>query len=424
MMEAMLEAAKRFQELEERSAAQQASFQQMQQQYQQMHENASQLQSLAEERLAALSALNVELKARHAQGEQTLNEVRALLDEAKACQSRIDQAVAAADSRQQVDAERAAQVAHTLGVVQTLMEKLQTRQAQLEQSLLAMETLVKDQGKRNGDTTELMQRQEQLEKALAAFDATQQAEKGLMAHFEKTLAAVKTRVAELEKRPAGNGESAPVAVNELLAKVEEIRQILDQGAEQAAKALELSAQALEKAATAASSQPAAAVVPGEGQQQLEEEFRKFLARCDEDYKAALERENKLAAQWRKALDSLPSRAEGAIQKFLEQTQSRMDQSFLSWLKQREERVAEREGRDEDLLQKIIERQQALEGQIEKLPKAAEAAAAPPEWMQAIQASNATHTNEIRFLKTLLWITLAAVGLSYGLVAYAVILRSS
>jgi chromosome segregation ATPase len=364
-----------------------------------MQEGAGQLQSLAEERLAALANLNVELKARHSQGEQVLAEVRTAVEEAKAWQ-------AAAEKSRQCETERVAQLAQMLEVMQALVDKLQSRQAQIEQSLVAVEALAKDQGKRNGEAEKLIQRQDHLEKTLAGLDATQQAEKSLFAHFEKSLNSLKGRVAELEKRPAsqeGNGsEPDGAAVAELEKKVEDLRQ------------------AVEKASAAAASAPAAPA--GEGGP-APEEFRQFLARCEEDYKAALERENKLAAQWRKALDSLPSRAEGAIQRFLEQNQGKLEQSFAYWLQQREQRAAELEKREEGLLNKVIEKQRSMENEMVKLAGGG-GSSVSTEWTQTIEALSASHTNELRFLKTLLWITLAAVGLSYGLVAYAVILRSS
>lgn len=400
VMEAMLEAAKGFQEFEERYLANEAGFQSMQQQFRQMQEGAGQLQSLAEERLAALANLNVELKARYSQGEQVLADVRAAVEEAKAWQ-------AAAEKSRQCETERVSQLAQMLEVMQALVDKLQNRQAQIEQSLVAVEALSKDQGKRNGDAENLTQRQDQLEKALANVEATKQAEKSLFTHFEKTLNGLKGRVSELERRPApqeGNGsEPAGTAVADLEKKVEELRQ------------------AVEKAAAAAISVPVAAA-GGEGGA-APEEFRQFLTRCEEDYKAALERENKLAAQWRKALDSLPSRAEGAIQKFLEQNQGRLEQSFGHWLQQREQRAAELEKREEGQLNKVIEKQRSMENEMAKLAGGG-GSSVSTEWTQTIEALSASHTNEIRFLKTLLWITLAAVGLSYGLVAYAVILRSS
>jgi hypothetical protein len=413
VMETMLEAAKRFQDFERRYLANEATFEQMQQQFRQMYDNAGQLQSLAEERLASFSNLNMELKARHSQGEQLLTDVKTLLEEARACQSRVEQACGTVEK----DNQGTAQLAQTLGVVQTLVDKLQTRQANLEQSLVATETLIRDQAKHQGGDDQVTQRQDQLEKTLTALQATQQAEKGLLSHFEKTVSSLKTRVGDLERRPApkagGGNEQPAAAVAELAAKVEELR-------EQTVKAQELSTQALEKASVAASAAPAPA--PAEGAV-APEEFRKFLARCEEDHKAALERESKLAAQWRKALEGLPARTDGAIQRFLEQNQPRLEQSFAAWIQQREQRNADVEQRDEGILSKVIEKQHALESELAKLGGGSGSAVAP-EWTQAVEAASAAHTNELRFLKTLLWITLAAVGLSYGLVAYAVILRSS
>ncbi len=408
VMEAMLEAAKRFQDFEGRYLANEAAFQQMQQQFRQMSDHGAQLQSLAEERLVSLSNLNVELKARHSQGEQKLTEVKTLLEEAKACQSRVEQAAGVTEKGSQ----STAQLAQTLGVVQTLVDKLQTQQANLEQSLLATETLIGDQGKRQGgDDPATTQRQDQLEKTLTALEATQHAEKGLLSEFEKTISSLKARVGDLERRPAprAGGTGQPAAgVAELAAKVEELR-------EQTAKVQKLSVQALEKASAPAPAPAEGSVAP--------EEFLKFLARCQEEYKAALERQNKLAVQWHKALDNLPARADGAIQRFLEQNQSRMEQSFAAWMERREQRGTELDQQDEGILSKVIEKQRELENELAKLGGGSGPGVAP-EWTQTIESVSAAHTNELRFLKTLLWITLAAVGLSYGLVAYAVILRSS
>ena len=406
VMEAMLDAAKRFQDFERGYLANEAAFGQMQQQFRQMYDNAAQLQSLAEERLASLSNLNVELKARHAQGEQLLSDVKTLLEEARACQNRAEQAAGNVEKGNHGTAE----LAQTLGVVQSLVDKLQTRQANLEQSLVATETLIKDQSKRQGGDDQVTQRQDHLEKTLTSLQATQQAEKSVLTHFEKTVSALKARVGDLERRPAtkggGSNEQPAAAVAELTAKLEELR-------EQTAKAQELSAQALEKATAAASAAPA----PAEGVvAATPEEIRKFLAACEE-------RENKLTAQWRKAIDSLPTRADGAIQRFLEQNQARMEQSLNAWMQQREQRSVELDRRDEGILSKVIEKQRALEGELAKIGGTSGTSVAP-EWTQGMEAASAAHTNELKFLKTLLWITLAAVGLSYGLVAYAVILRSS
>ena len=407
VMEAMLEAAKRFQEFEERYLANESSFQQIRQQFQQMQDGGAQLQSIAEERLASLSSLNVELKARHAQGEQVLAEVREILGQAKAAQGGIEQALAAGDGRHQLEAERNTQLAQTVGVLQTLVDKLQSRQSQIEQSLLAVESLVKDQNKRQAGADELAKRQDQVEKSVATVAATQQAEKGLMAHFEKSLTNLKSRVGELENRPAAPPPSPDPgpAVADLAAQMDQLRQAVQQSAEEAAKA------------AVAAAVGAATVNPQDA-----EAFQKFLVRCEADYKAALERENKLSAQWRKALDTLPARAEAGIQKLLEQSQSKLDQSLASWRQQLERRAAEAEQGEDGALHKLAENQRHIEGELATLA-AAKASPVSPEWIQAVEAASAVHSSELRFLKTLMWITLAAVGLSYGLVAYAVILRS-
>ncbi len=90
-VETVVESARRLQELEEHYQANEASFGAIRQQFQQIQESATQLQSLTEERLADLITLNVELKARHASGEQTLDEVKAWLDKLKAQQAKTEQ---------------------------------------------------------------------------------------------------------------------------------------------------------------------------------------------------------------------------------------------------------------------------------------------------------------------------------------------
>ena len=78
-----------------------------------------------------------------------------------------------------------------------------------------------------------------------------------------------------------------------------------------------------------------------------------------------------------------------------------------------------EGRYDAIVEKAAQAQEALERlRADSQPQTAE-----PGWVEALEQASATHSSELRFVKTLLWITLAAVGLSYGLVVYAVILRS-
>ena len=493
-MEAVVETAKRFQEFEQRYQANQASFERIQVEFRQMQDGTVQLQSLAEERLAALANLNVELKARHSQGEQTLAEVRALQEEIKA-----------SGAERRLDADRAGQLVQTQAVLEALMGKIQERQAQLEQSLVATQALIEDQGKQGaardealagvrGLTEGIRDRQESLDKAVAALHGAQQAEKGLMAHFEKSLNTVRTMVVEIERRQgqtelnvaaikAMGGDATAVnqhavgAVAELmndigerqsamLAQIEEIRQTANQNGkatasdaaavkQQAAGAVaeamkdvgerhsvmlaqieeirhtanqsaEKAGQALEKAAQASVNGTAAVVAVAPGSPQEAIDFQQFSKRCDADHKQALERESKLQTQWRKAVEAFPSRAEAVVQKHLEQSQGRMDQAVTGWLQQREQRVGELDKRFDSMLSKVVEKHRQLEAQMSTLAAGSQpgAGAPPPEWMEAVEAANATHGSELRFIKTLLWITLAAVGLSYALVAYALILRSS
>lgn len=291
VMEAVVETAKHFQEFEDRYRANEASFNQIQHQFQQMQEGAAQLQSLTEERLAALSGLNVELKVRHSQGEQTLAEVRSLVEEMKAQQARLEQGLSTSETRHQLDAERSGQLAQTLGVVEALVEKLQGRQSQLEQSLVAVKTLIRDQDKRQARREDALSevrsvaeqvadREAQTEKALGVLQSTQQAEKGLITHFEKALNTVRSMVVELEKRHDG------------------------------------------------------------------------------------------------------------------------------------------------IVNSMIEKHRGLEKEVAKLASAAQPRVASAEWMETMESVSTAQGSDLRFIKTLLWITLAAVGLSYALVAYAVILRSS
>src|SRR5713101_6687959 len=94
--EAIVETAKHLHELEEHYRTNESSFGRIQEQFQQIQESSTQLQSLTEERLAAMNALNIELKARHSQGEQALAGVKSALEE---CQ----QALAEGQTRTQAE---------------------------------------------------------------------------------------------------------------------------------------------------------------------------------------------------------------------------------------------------------------------------------------------------------------------------------
>jgi hypothetical protein len=486
VLEAVVGAAKRFQEFEERYRTNETAFTEIQQQFRQMQEGAAHLQSMTEERLAALSSLSVELKSRHAQGEQTLAEIRKLTEEIRAQQKHVEQGLAGAESHRQADVARTAELRQTLKVVETMVAKLQERQAQLEQSFVAVDALMKDQGKRHADHDKALretrsaadavaERQARAEKALGAVQSAQQADKNLLAHLEKALHTVRTMAVELEKRQAQievtvaaiktNGGEATVnqhtveAVTRLMkdigdrqaammALVEETRQGAAKNAEEvlrvdqklarlekdgtealegAKAARDLASQALEKAAAApaAAAGPAAPMDPGQ-QEKLAGDFQTYLARCDAEHKAAIERENKLQAQVRKTLETLPGRAEAAMQKVLEQSQGRADKTLAGWLQQHEQRVVDLEKRNETMVNKIVETHRAMERELAKIGSGAQPGqpALPPEWAQNVEALLAQTGSELRFVKTLLWVSLAAVGLSYALVAYAVILRSS
>ena len=475
-LEGVVETAKRFHEFEERYRTNETAFAQIQQKFQQMQEGATHLQSMSEERLASLNGLSVEMKARHSQGEQTLGEMRKVLDEIRAQQKAAEQAGG------QAQAAKAAEVAQTVGVVQSLVNKLQERQGKLEQSLLALDALAKDQGRRGADrekalgeirssTDAVADRQVRSEKALSAVQAAQQADKNLIAHLEKALNTVRTMAVDLEKRQAQleatvaalktNGGDAAAnnhtvdAVSKLLhdigdrqsammSLVEETRQSaaknseevarvdqqlsrLDKAAAQAQEgakaARDLASQALEKAAAA----PAVAVPAGpiiqmdpKEQEKLALDFKAFVSRCEADHKAALERETKIEAQLRKTLEILPSRGESAMQKFLEQGQGRVEKTVNGWLHQHGQRVADIEERNETIVSKLIETHRSMEAAISKV---AGQGAPPPDWLQNMETLCNQTSAELRFVKTLLWVSLAAVGLSYVLVAYAVLLRS-
>ena len=94
--------------------------------------------------------------------------------------------------------------------------------------------------------------------------------------------------------------------------------------------------------------------------------------------------------------------------FRSQTSKRLEQGWSAWFDSREQQVTEMAKHYESL--------------VAKMGAEAGASSTPPGWAEVIESATASHTSELRFVKTLLWITLAAVGLSYALVAYAVIPR--
>lgn len=440
-MEAVLDAAKQVQEFESRYQANEAGFRQIEQQFRQMQEGNGQMQSLAEERLAAMSSLNVELKARHSQGEQTLAEVRALVDGLKA-------------QLHQRGADRSAELAQTLGVLQALVEKLQERQSQMEQSLVTIEALAREQEKHWAEQQAALggvravaektaEWQAQAEMTLGMLQATQQAEKGLIAHFEKSLNTVRSMVVEMEQRQAkvelgmvsikATGSDATMINQQTVGAVAGLMK--DIGDRQSAmttmieEARQLATQALERSMAAPGTAPAGTGPPStlpapEVQAQAAAQFQQFLAQCESQHQAAVERENELLAHWRQTLDKLPSHAEASAQKCLEQSNARLDQLWSQWLQTHDGQMADAEKRQQGFVDKVVEQHQLLEQQVTKLASGAQPHIASAEWIESVQAASAAQSSELRFLKTLLWITLAAVGISYVLVAYAVVLRSS
>jgi hypothetical protein len=378
----------------------------------------------------------------------------------------------------------------------------------LEQSLVAVQTLIEDHGKRSNAqdqvwhsvrslSEQIADRQGQVEKALSVVQATQEAEKGLIAHFEKVLGAVRARMADLETRqaqaelnvaalkPAGGdtpaiNETALAAVQELMREVkerqsesekewaalsslhqqlqdgqarteqmlgatmtlvEEVQKAAARASEQVTRVEENSAQAIEAARSAQalaaqalekaneipgpSEIPPGAELSGEQQQELTEGFQQFLKRCETEHKSLLEQEGRIQTQLRIALESFPARTEAAVNKFLEQSRTRVEQSCLSWLQHRERRIVDLENHFDGIVGKALQTQKVLEEQIAK-SAAAHSVEEPPEMselMQVLESTSAAHSSELRFVKTLLWVTLAGVGLAYALVVYAVILRS-
>ncbi|MBI3665986.1 MAG: hypothetical protein HY236_07135 [Acidobacteria bacterium] len=503
-MEAFVETAKRVQEFEDRYRTNEAAFERIHQQYQQMQESAGQLQALTEERLAALSTLNVELKVRHSKGEQALEEAHNLLAEVKAQQARWEQEMAALGSQRQADADRSAQAAQTLGVVQALAEQVQNRQAQLEQSQVALRALIEEQGKRVNDHEKVFQsfrnlggrlteRQAQVEKTVGVLTATQEAEKSLLARFEKTLGTAKARSAEIEQRQAqieqtlaalqkqssggsagraetlaavegltkeckqlqAESEKIGAAVKTLqqqfaqgqaygekmwsgaMAQIEEVHKTAAQAAgrssgveekcsrllEEIQSAQSLAKQALEKAEAVAVAPPAPIQLSPQDQEKAANDFRNLLARWTQEHQRSLENETRLQTQMRMALEGLPARAETSLSKFLEECRGRVEQLLNGWLESRGQHMMELENRFDGIVVQALETGQKLEKEAAKHAAPAEPQPAPAEWMDAVESATATHTSELRFVKTLLWVTLAAVGLAYALVFYAVIPRS-
>lgn len=425
-VETLVDTAKHLQELEDHYRANEGSFARIQDQFQQMQEASGHLQSLTEERLADLSALNVELKVRHSQGEQVLAGIQATLGELKLQQAKLDQDLASTETRFQGDADRSAQLGQTVEVLRALVEQLQGRQAQLEQSFVAIEALARDFSKRSerdpnwADLQNLAEqtaeRQARIEKALSALQEARQTEKGVIAHIEKSLNTVRSAVVDLEKRLSqfelsvaavqANGSEAAV-INQSVDTVRALLQDLadrqsalqarvDQAEEAALRAVEQSVQVGQPNGNRPSADdPAFAAAIAEGRQKASEDFQQLIEHCQAEHQAVLQ-------QCQAAFDGLPEQAHAEMREFLDSRRAEVEGNWLEWLRQQEERVLQ-----------AAERCAAAE-------KAARSAR--PEWAEAVQSACATHAAELRFIKTLMWVTLAAVGLAYGLVAYAVILK--
>lgn len=445
--EAFADTARRFQEYEDRYRISQVAFGQIQQQFQQMQQTAAQTQTAGEERLAALNALNVELKVRHSQGEQVLGEVRALLEAVKERQQ---------NWAQNADAEQMAAAARAAGAMETLAKQIEERQTSLEQALQAVEGMQQEQGKRYVEQQEVLSevrnlayqvadRQAQADKAFSIFNATHEAERGLLAHFEKSLDAVRSMTAETQKRQAQmelalgsvktGGDAGTVnekALAPLRALIEQVQQAVASAAQESATkcaqaieaaqaAQQVATQALEKAGEAPLVAPIADPTP-EDRQKANVTFQQFMARCQADHKSALEMESRLQTQVRGTIESLPSRTEGVVQKFLEQSKARIEQIVSGWLQHREQRMLDLESRHDQLVVKALEAHQMLEQELAKRNEAAQDPQQQPAvvsaWIEALEAASSAHTSELRFVKTLLWIALAAVGLGYALVLVA------
>jgi chromosome segregation ATPase len=424
-VETLVDTAKRLQELEDHYRANESAFAHMQEQFRQMQEASGHLQSLTEERLASLSALSVEMKVRHSQGEQVLGEIKATREELKNQQAKVEQSLGATDARLQVDADRSSQIGQTLEVLRALVEQVQGRQSQLEQSFVAIEALARDSQRSERDPSrddlqhlaeQTTERQARIERALSALQEARQGEKGMVAHLEKSLNTVRSAVVDLEKRQSqmelsvaavkANGSDAAVinqsvdTVRALLQDLAERQSALqtrvDHAEETALRAAETSTQAAHQNGTQLSADhPAIAAAVDQTRQDLSEDFQQLIEQCHADYQSVLQ-------QYQAAFADLPQQAHAEMQHFLDGRRAQVEGSWQEWLREQEERIKRAE-------QGCTAAEQA-------------ARSARPKWTENVEAASATHTSELRFIKTLMWVTLAAVGLAYALVAYAVILK--
>jgi hypothetical protein len=260
--------------------------------------------------------------------------------------------------------------------------------------------------------SEMQKRQAAMEVALKSPRATSPGD--VAAIGEKTVAALRAMVEEAQRAATRSAEQAAGAEQKSAQALESA-----QSAQQAAQ------EALQKASEAAPLLAPGAELSPEDQKKAAGDFQHFLARCHADHKAAVEQHARLQTQTRMAVEGLPARAEATLHKFLEQGRHHLEQTWTQWVQHREQRVHDMEGRYKDLVDRAAEAQRALEQEVAK--HADSAPKHPPagmtEWIESLQATAARQSSEIRFMKTLMWVSLGAVGLAYGLVAYALILKS-
>jgi len=401
ILESALDTARRFEEMEGRYQANQVSFGRMQQEFGQMQAASDQLRSTTEERLEAMRALNVELKVRHSQGEQALGAVTTQLEAIKTQQGRWERSRESWKARQGGDAERWTGLEETLAALRTLAERLQARQSQLEQALANLEGLAKQQSQRFLDQEQsLRQTQKQCEQVA---DRQRQAELSLAASTP------------------GNGDAAGASESTLAVMrglVEQFEQTCDE-TRQIQETVKTLAGRVEQAAADGISRnfadpgSARSELSGEAAEKASAGFRHFLEQCEEEQKAAREQQNKLQTQFRVTLEGLPSMAEAAVNRFQDQSRTRLEQMWLAWAEQRQQHLAGLEGRLEDTVEKAIEARQALEKEVAKhaSPAAVEPApTASKEVLEALESASAVQQSELRFVKMLLWVTLGSVGL--------------
>jgi hypothetical protein len=230
----------------------------------------------------------------------------------------------------------------------------------------------------------------------------------------ETLAAKAIDQAQAAK--SGTAAAPPAAIAEL-------QKAIAQAVERSKAAEALAAKALEQASQAAAAPAAVKIaLTTEDQKKAVADFQQFLERCEKDHRALLDAQNRLQSQLRTTLEKLPSQVDPTIQKFLDQSRGRLEQVWSGWLQHREQRATEMEGRYDAMVEKAAQVQRVLDEQLAAGTQPQHSGVAP-EWAENLEIATSTHTSELRFLKTLMWITLGAVGLAYILITYAFILRS-